>query len=136
MKKANKDPIDPDRIRSLPSEGFSWIDRRFVREGFIKPLPKEAVLLYLFLAAVSDAKGISFYGEATLQKLLKISDYELTEARSILIDRDLILYRRPLYQVLPLPTQVKRSVSATAISTAPPSDEVAPPEEDLITNNG
>ena len=43
-----KKPIDHERIRSVPAEGFSWIDRRFVREGFIEPLAPQAILLYRF----------------------------------------------------------------------------------------
>ncbi len=101
--KVKKKAIDPGLIRTIPSEGFSWIDRRFIREGFIDPLSREAVLLYFFLTAVSDARGLSFYADPTISKLLKISAEELTQSRQRLIDRNLILYRYPIYQALPLP---------------------------------
>jgi hypothetical protein len=106
MKVQNK-PIDPARLRSVPQEGFSWIDRRFVREGFIDRLPGEAILLYFFLVAVSDAQGLSFYADPTIGKILKLNPGELTQARARLIKAELILHHCPLYQVLPLPQKAE-----------------------------
>ncbi len=103
--KVHKRPIDPERVRRIPAEGFSWIDRRFVREGFIERLSPEAILLYLFLVAVSDARGLSFYAEPTILRILKLNLQELTQARSRLVNAKLILYTYPIYQVLPLPPQ-------------------------------
>ena len=133
MKRIKKVPIDPDRIRTIPPDGFSWIDRRFVREGFVKPLEKCAAFLYLFLTAVSDAHGLSFYGDRTLVELLKLTREDLTQARSQLIGQGLILYRYPLYQVLPLPQQLKRSPRVSAISTPPTSNEAPSDNEDLMS---
>ena len=102
-REVKKRPIDPERLRTIPPEGFSWIDRRFVREGFIERLPLEAISLYFFLLAVADAHGLSFYADPTIASKLKLSAEELNRARARLIDAELILYRYPLYQVLPLP---------------------------------
>jgi hypothetical protein len=102
-----KAPIDTDRVREIPPEGFSWIDRRFVRDGFIHRLPPEAVLLYFFLAAVSDAQGLSFYADPTIGKILKLDPEQLTQSRARLRQADLIAYRYPLYQVLELPREIK-----------------------------
>lgn len=102
-KRVVKKPIDPERIRAIPPEGFSWIDRRFVRDGFLEELPRETILLYFFLVSVSDSKGLSFYADPTISRLLELSAEELSQARSRLIGAGLILYRHPLYQVLPLP---------------------------------
>lgn len=66
-------------------------------------LPGEAILLYLFLVAVSDARGLSFYADPTVSRILKLNQEELTQARASLVSARLILYRYPLYQVLPLP---------------------------------
>jgi hypothetical protein len=104
-----KVPIDPGRVREIPSEGFSWIDRRFVRDGFIHRLPPEAILLYFFLAAVSDAQGLSFYADPTTGKILKLDPEKLSQSRARLIGADLIAYRYPLYQVLELPREIKGS---------------------------
>ena len=102
-----KVPIDPDRVRKIPREGFSWIDRRFVRMGFIDRLPGEAILLYFFLIAVCDAQGLSFYADPTVGKILKLDPEQLNQARSWLRKAELILYHYPLYQVLELPREKK-----------------------------
>jgi hypothetical protein len=107
--KFTKEVLDPQRVRKIPKEGFSWIDRRFVREGFIDRLPRETILLYFFLLAVSDAEGLSFYSDPTLGKMLKLNPEELTQARARLIGAELILYRHPVYQVLPLPHKAEPS---------------------------
>ena len=49
----HKELLVPDRVRRPPREGWSWIDRRFLREHAAR-LSHEAITLYLFLAAVSD----------------------------------------------------------------------------------
>lgn len=111
-----KEPIDPEHVRSVPREGFSWIDRRFVREGFMEHLPREAILLYLFLVAVSDARGLSFYANPTVARILKLNQEELTQARARLVSAGLILYRYPLYQVLPLPKRQRPPASSSLVS--------------------
>jgi len=98
----SKRPLDPNRIRKPPAQGFSWIDRRFVRDGWIDRLPKEALLLYFFLVAVSDREGLSFYVDSTVSRLLDSAEEELSRARAWLLRAGLILYKHPLYQVLPL----------------------------------
>ena len=110
-KSIKKDPIDPTRLRKVPREGFSWIDRRFVREGFVDELPGEAILLYLFLVAVSDLHGLSFYADPTVSRILNLNAEQITQARTRLVTEKLILYRYPLYQVLPLPVRCKASSS-------------------------
>ena len=54
-----------DRVRHPPTDGFSWIDRRFLREFAVR-LSGDAVFLYFFLTAVSDKQGLSFYSDSTL----------------------------------------------------------------------
>jgi hypothetical protein len=101
--------IDPGRVRKIPPGGFSWIDRRFVRDGFIDRLPGEAILLYFFLVAVSDAQGLSYYADPTIGKILKLDPEQLTQSRARLRQAELIAYRYPLYQVLELPRESKGS---------------------------
>ena len=55
----------PARLRRPPATGWSWVDRRFLREH-ADHLSREAVLLYFFLAAVADHHGLSFYSDHTL----------------------------------------------------------------------
>jgi hypothetical protein len=54
----------PDRVRRPPPTGWSWVDRRFVREHMAY-LSREATLLYFILCAVADKHGMSFYGDGT-----------------------------------------------------------------------
>lgn len=63
----------------------------------------EEIALYLFLSAVADRNGLSYYGDVRLCSLLKIDLGALGEARRRLIAGSLIAYEAPLYQVLSLP---------------------------------
>lgn len=92
----------PARLRRPPATGWSWVDRGFVREH-AERLSREAMLLYFFLAAVSDRHGLSFYGDGTLAMLLRMSLPALVEARDELLAHDLIAHEARLTQVLSLP---------------------------------
>ena len=92
----------PDRVRRPPREGFSWIDRRFLRDYAAK-LNADALLLYFFLAAVSDRQGLSFYNDATLAVRLRMRETTVVAAREQLLVHDLVAYSPPLTQVLSLP---------------------------------
>jgi hypothetical protein len=92
----------PQRLRRPPASGWSWIDRRFLREHG-DHLSREAMLLYLFLAAVADKHGLSFYSDNTLSSRLRLTLPDLEKARQELLERDLIAYQLPLVQVLSVP---------------------------------
>jgi hypothetical protein len=93
----------PDRVRRPPAEGFSWIDRRFLRE-YAARLPGDAILLYFFLAAVSDKDGLSFYSDAAIAVRLRMREEHVVAAREELVRHDLIAFQTPLTQVLSLST--------------------------------
>ncbi len=95
------------RLRRPPATGWSWVDRRFVRE-YMDHLSREAVLLYFFLAAVADKHGLSFYAEGTLAALLRMPLPALIEARDELLARDLIAHEARFIQVLSLPPSGQR----------------------------
>ena len=100
-------PPQPDRIRAI-SGSFSWIDHRFIRQGFDQGLDRLEKLLYLVLIAVSNQDGVSFYSDERLGELLDIRHrHELTGAREELVARDLIAYKDGIYQVLELPAAPK-----------------------------
>jgi hypothetical protein len=92
----------PDRVRRPPAEGFSWVDRRFLRD-FAPQLSGDAVFLYFFLAAVSDRQGLSFYNDATLAVRLRVREEAVVAARDELLTHDLVAFQAPLTQVLSLP---------------------------------
>src|ERR1700692_1892523 len=91
-----------ERLRRPPATGWSWVDRRFLREHGDQ-LSREAMLLYLFLAAVADRHGLSFYSHHTLTSRLRLAPQVLEQARQELLGRDLIAHQLPLVQVLSLP---------------------------------
>jgi hypothetical protein len=103
MSTIQKHILVAQRLRRPPATGWSWVDRRFLREHG-DYLSREAVLLYLFLAAVADRHGLSFYSDHTLTSRLHLSPQVLEKARQELLDRDLIACQLPLVQVLSLPT--------------------------------
>lgn len=94
--------LDHDRVRKIEGS-FSWIDHRFITGGFLQDLSTIEILLYLFLVAVSDRNGISFYHDDRVCSILKIPLTSLGEARESLIMRSLIAYEPPIYQALSLP---------------------------------
>jgi hypothetical protein len=102
MRMIQKHILVGQRLRRPPATGWSWVDRRFLREHG-DYLSREAVLLYLFLAAVADRHGLSFYSDHTLTSRLHLSPQVLEKARQELLDRDLIAHQLPLVQVLSLP---------------------------------
>jgi hypothetical protein len=99
----------PERLRRPPATGWSWVDRRFVREHAAR-LSRDAVLLYFFLSAVADKHGLSFYGDATLAALLRMPLPALVQARDELLAHDLIAHEARFTQVLSLPSPVQRRV--------------------------
>ena len=84
-------------------EQFSWVDQGLVQRHLIDRCDARAAALYLFLVTVSDAQGLSYYGESTLAVRLHLNAAELAAARAQLIKIELIAYQAPLYQVLALP---------------------------------
>lgn len=96
--------LDPNRIRKIQGS-FSWVDHRFITGGFLVDLSTIEILLYLFLVAVCDRNGISFYHQDKIASLLKIDLASLGKAREALIHRSLLAYEPPLYQILSLPAR-------------------------------
>ena len=92
----------PARLRRPPQTGWSWVDRRFMREHDAH-LSRDAVLLYFFLCAVANKHGLSFYGDGTIAALVRISLPALIAARDELLARDLIAHETRFTQVLSLP---------------------------------
>lgn len=103
----------PGRVRRPPREGWSWIDRRFLREH-APSLDRDAVLLYFFLTAVSDRHGLSCWGDVRIAATIRCSEAAVALARDELLARDLIAFSPPTTQVLALPQAcVLRASTAT-----------------------
>ena len=91
----------PQRLRRVPPQ-FSWIDHRLVRDRHICGRSAEALALYLFLVTVADGRGLSYYSDRTICRLLPLDIPALARVRRELIAARLIVYQKPLYQVLAL----------------------------------
>ncbi len=105
--------LRPERLREVPPR-FSWCDQRLFRSGITSRCGSDALALYLFLLTVADARGLSYYSDASIGRSLRLDSVALSAARAELLGADLIAYRRPHYQVLSLPDS----------STPPPSQRL------------
>jgi hypothetical protein len=104
--------LNRSRLREIQG-GFAFIPHRFLNDGFIKRLGPDELLLYLFLILVSDAYGLSYYGDPAICRFLGLNLPALEQGRQILIDEDLIAFETPIYQVLELPTKPVEVTEAT-----------------------
>jgi hypothetical protein len=99
--KIKKRILCPERLRHIPSQ-FSWIDQRLVRDGYLQQCDHGALALYLVLVTVADAEGLSYYSESTLERMLNMEHGQLLSARQQLCRAGMLVYHKPLYQVLSL----------------------------------
>jgi len=97
-----KHPIDPERVRTLPSQ-FGALDRRLVYQKHFRHMSAEQIALYAFLQCVSDPQGLSFYSDDRVCEELPLTLDGLWEAREALVHGGFLLYRQPIYQMLNLP---------------------------------
>lgn len=99
-----KHPIYPQRIRKIEGS-FTFIEHRFLQDGFFANLTHHERSLYLFLALASDRRGLSYYSYDKICTLNGISSDDYILARNSLIDKDLIAFDGSLFQVLSLPAK-------------------------------
>lgn len=104
-RKTRPGPIDHLRIRKIRGS-FSQIEHRFINERFIDCMEKEEILVYFFLVAVGDSKGVSFYSSERMASLLKISIPSIERARQGLIQKGFLAYKDGVYQILNLPSAI------------------------------
>jgi hypothetical protein len=102
-----REPIRPERVRSIP-RSFSWIDRELLHRGFLARLEPHEIALYFFLALVAGPEGTSYWSYKHIAELLKLSVDEVLHATGGLVEKDLVAFRYPTFQVLSLPAQGKR----------------------------
>jgi hypothetical protein len=93
-------------------------------------LSGDAILLYFFLAAVSDKHGLSFYRDSSIAVRLRRREEDVVRARDELVTLDLIAYQAPLTQVLSLPVlRVERGGGLQALSELLRAVDQPPPRE-------
>lgn len=99
--KIKKRILCPERLRRIPGQ-FSWIDQRLVRDRYLRQCDHGALALYLVLVTVGDAEGLSYYSDETLERMLQMGPAQLLGARRQLCQAGLLVYEKPLYQILSL----------------------------------
>lgn len=97
----------PERLRRVPAQ-FSWVDQRLVRQRYLSRCDHAAWTLYLVLVTVADAEGLSYYSDESLQRMLRLDHPGLHAARAQLCQAGLVVYQKPLYQLLALEEPVPR----------------------------
>ena len=102
----------PERLRKVPPQ-FSWVDQRLVRQHYVERCEPAALALYLVLVTVADAEGLSYYSDASLERMLGLDHPGLRAARQQLRGHGLVAHQQPLYQVLALETPPAPPTSAT-----------------------
>ena len=108
----SKQVICSERMRQVPAQ-FSWVGQRLVRDRHLDHLDVYASALYLFLVTVADARGLSWYGDASTARRLSMDEIRLRQARCDLIRAGLLAYASPLYQVLALDVALPPQVPTT-----------------------
>lgn len=115
------------------------MDHRLVRDKHICRCDVYAAALYLFLVTVGDAKGLSYWSDASVANMLSMDAERLAKARRTLQQAGLIAYEKPLYQVLALEsgvTEEKVQSMPTADRTdVKPARKSAPARSDAVAKS-
>lgn len=126
------EPLEPRRIRH-PKGAYGWIDLRIVTEGHLQALDGGAALVYLFLCAVGNSDGISFWGRPRIARTLNLPLETIDAALRALVAADLIAATERIVQVLPVPTrsesQSPPARPATPVQTTATSFSPRPPPQ-------
>ena len=91
--------LDSKHLRRVPAR-FSWVDHQLIRARLLCGADSAAWALYLFLVTVGDEQGLSYYSDASIGSHLNLCAQAMRKARRQLLERRLIAWEAPLYQVL------------------------------------
>jgi hypothetical protein len=101
---------NPERRRTI-ERPFGWAPFRLVTSGLLARLSVAAKALYLALCLVADRRGLSYWSQRRLQALVGLDPAGLHQARQELMGHDLLAFDGRLYQLLSLPTAVRKSTA-------------------------
>ena len=110
------------------ARSYSIVDHALLHGGFLARLSHGALALYLFLVVVGDRDGRSFYKDASICSILRLSASKLCLARGELVASGLIDFRSPSTWVKSL-SQRKTPSTTSLPSPSPaqrPSDDLTP----------
>lgn len=113
-------PLEPTRVR-YPRGAYGWVDLKVVTGGFLERLAKNDALTYLFLCAVGNCQGISFWSPQRMAKTLGLTSDDIHTALERLERDDLIATKGRVVQVLSLPNPASTPVgTSTSVRMAGP----------------
>lgn len=102
----------PQRLRSLSSIPFGWLDARLHSRHWIDLLSPEALAVYTFLCLAADRQGVSYYRRDRIGLTLGVREDALRSAFDRLYQLDLVAYQPfhkhasdGFHQVLSLPEE-------------------------------
>ena len=101
----SREPLRPERVRTIGGQSFAFIPHRFLRDGFLASLTADERSLYLFLVLAADRRGVSFYSYDRICACLELRLEQYLAARNSLLDQDLIAFDGTRFQVLSLPRE-------------------------------
>lgn len=119
-------PPHPELLRK-PTGAFGWLDARLLHDRWLANLGSEASAVLLLLALAADRHGASFHGRGTMAKALSITEPEIDQALTRLLELGLLAHRpwsagNPdgVWQLLPLPRRQgdQRQQAPTSIGAA------------------
>lgn len=113
----HREPLEPRRVR-YPRGAYGWIDLKIVTGGFLERLGPDTALTYLFLCAVGNAQGISFWSLQRMARTLGLSSDKVQAALNELQDEDLIASNGRIVQVLALAERPGGTPAAGQTATA------------------
>ena len=109
------------------AKSYSIVDHQLLHGGYLARLTHAALALYLFLIVVGDREGRSFYSDASIGGILRLSGTALVEARQEVIASGLIRYRRPHWWVASLTRAKSPEAPAFPFASAPIRQQEASP---------
>src|SRR5579863_8773160 len=95
-------PLEPRRVR-YPRGAYGWVDLKVVTSGVLEEVGPDAAFTYLFLCAVGNMQGVSFWSRQRMAQTLGLSPDSVEVAIQKLRERDLVAANGKAVQVLPLP---------------------------------
>jgi len=130
-----RQPICPDRIRSIRGDGFAFIPNRFLQGGFFASLHGDEFVLYFLLVLAGDRNGLSYYHYDSLCSLAGMTLERYLAARGALIDMDLVAFDGHRFQVLSLPSDPQQLRNELPLQTQKEFEDRDPATARLLIRN-
>lgn len=106
------------------ASSYGIVDRKLLSDRYLNRMSHKGMALYLFLILAADREGRSFYGDRSIEEILKMSSSDLAEARTELVEAGLVDYRRPYFWVKTLssPRSQRQAVTKSPDICRPASE--------------